>query len=66
MERDCAAEWVKYFKNRYVAELQKKLRLQELERQGANRVDLEPKFELRGEKTKGDIQSALEAKRRGG
>ncbi|KAH6615568.1 cytochrome oxidase c subunit VIb-domain-containing protein [Chaetomium sp. MPI-SDFR-AT-0129] len=43
-ERDCAAQWVTYFKKWRVQDIQKKARLKELEAQGANRMDIQTDF----------------------
>jgi cytochrome c oxidase assembly factor 6 len=44
MERDCAAEWVKYFKTWRVAEIRKKERLDELKKQGAVEMEVTSRF----------------------
>lgn len=67
-ERDCAAEWVRYFKQWRVAEIQKKARLDELRRQGAQEMTVTASFAPEGgvaEKGlgKGDIQDLVERKR---
>ncbi|KAK3689639.1 cytochrome oxidase c subunit VIb-domain-containing protein [Podospora appendiculata] len=43
-ERDCAAQWVTYFKKWRVQDIQKKARLKELEAQGANKMDISTDF----------------------
>ncbi|GJN71225.1 cytochrome c oxidase, subunit VIb [Purpureocillium lilacinum] len=68
-ERDCAAAWVKYFKQWRVADVQKKRRLEELRRQGAQEMEVSTSFAPDGgaaEKGKGrdDIQGMLDQKRR--
>ncbi|KAL1875946.1 hypothetical protein VTK73DRAFT_9657 [Phialemonium thermophilum] len=40
-ERDCAAQWVIYFKKWRVQDIQKKAKLKELEAQGANKMDIQ-------------------------
>lgn len=69
LDRDCAAQWVKYFKQFRVADLQKKRRLEELRRQGAQEMTVTSTFAPEGgaaEKGKGkeDIQDMLERKKR--
>ncbi|ROT38368.1 hypothetical protein SODALDRAFT_295028 [Sodiomyces alkalinus F11] len=44
-ERDCAAAWVKYFKQWRVADIQKKARIAQLEAEGAVQIELTPTFE---------------------
>ncbi|KAJ9145470.1 hypothetical protein NKR23_g5397 [Pleurostoma richardsiae] len=39
-ERDCAAEWVTYFKKWRVADYNKKQRLKQLQEQGAHQVEI--------------------------
>ncbi|KAL3951827.1 hypothetical protein ACCO45_013544 [Purpureocillium lilacinum] len=68
-ERDRAAAWVKYFKQWRVADVQKKRRLEELRRQGAQEMEVSTSFAPDGgaaEKGKGrdDIQGMLDQKRR--
>ncbi|KAK4098722.1 hypothetical protein N658DRAFT_499171 [Parathielavia hyrcaniae] len=46
-EKDCAAQWVTYFKKWRVQDIQKKARLKELEAQGANRMDVQTDFTQR-------------------
>ncbi|KAK3376768.1 oxidoreductase-like protein [Lasiosphaeria ovina] len=46
-ERDCATQWVTYFKKWRVQDIQKKARLKELEAQGANKLDVETDFTAR-------------------
>ncbi|KAL2019937.1 hypothetical protein VTK56DRAFT_9029 [Thermocarpiscus australiensis] len=43
-DRDCAAQWVTYFKKWRVQDIQKKARLKELEAQGANKMDIQTDF----------------------
>ncbi|AEO60016.1 hypothetical protein MYCTH_2308806 [Thermothelomyces thermophilus ATCC 42464] len=43
-EKDCAAQWVTYFKKWRVQDIQKKARLKELEAQGANKMDVQTEF----------------------
>ncbi|EGS22153.1 oxidoreductase-like protein [Thermochaetoides thermophila DSM 1495] len=43
-ERDCAAQWVTYFKKWRVQDIQKKARLKELEAQGAYKMDVQTEF----------------------
>lgn len=68
-ERDCAAAWVKYFKQWRVADLAKKRRLDELRAQGAQEMTVTASFAPEGgaaEKGKGvdDIQGMLDKKAR--
>ncbi|KAL2127308.1 hypothetical protein VTI74DRAFT_10938 [Chaetomium olivicolor] len=46
-ERDCAAQWVTYFKKWRVQDIQKKARIKELEAQGANKMDVQTDFTAR-------------------
>lgn len=67
-ERDCAAAWVKYFKQWRVADIQKRQRLDELRRQGAQEMTVSTSFAPEGGvaekgKGKGDIQDLLDQKR---
>ncbi|KAG8670112.1 hypothetical protein FPOAC2_09452 [Fusarium poae] len=67
-ERDCAAAWVKYFKQWRVADIQKKRRLDELRAQGAQEMTVTTSFAPEGgagEKGKGveDIQAMLNKKK---
>ncbi|KYK60756.1 hypothetical protein DCS_01894 [Drechmeria coniospora] len=68
-ERDCAAAWVKYFKQWRVADLQKRRRLDELRKQGAQEMTVSTAFAPDGpapEKAatgKADIQEMLERKK---
>lgn len=69
LDRDCAVQWVKYFKQWRVADLQKRRRLEELRRQGAHEMTVSTSFAPEGgagEKGKGveDIQGMLEKKKR--
>ncbi|KAK0749963.1 cytochrome oxidase c subunit VIb-domain-containing protein [Schizothecium vesticola] len=43
-EQNCATQWVTYFKKWRVQELQKKVRLKELEAQGAVKMDVNAQF----------------------
>ncbi|KAK3385043.1 oxidoreductase-like protein [Podospora didyma] len=43
-ERDCATQWVIYFKKWRVQDIQKKARLKELKAQGANKLDVQTDF----------------------
>ncbi|KAG5978921.1 hypothetical protein E4U55_005769 [Claviceps digitariae] len=67
-ERDCAAAWVKYFKQWRVADYQKKKRLEELRKQGAQEMEVSTTFApVGGAGAKGvgkeDIQDMLQRKR---
>ncbi|KAI6780767.1 uncharacterized protein J7T54_001075 [Emericellopsis cladophorae] len=69
LDQDCAKEWVKYFKQWRVADLQKRRRLDELRRQGAQEMTVTSTFAPEGgvaEKGKGkdDIQGLLEKRQR--
>jgi cytochrome c oxidase assembly factor 6 len=44
MERDCAAEWVRYFKTWRVAEIKKRERIEELKKQGAVEMEVISNF----------------------
>ncbi|KAH6623634.1 cytochrome oxidase c subunit VIb-domain-containing protein [Chaetomium tenue] len=46
-EKDCAAQWVTYFKKWRVQDIQKKARLKELEAQGASKMDVQSDFAAR-------------------
>ncbi|KAK3400572.1 cytochrome oxidase c subunit VIb-domain-containing protein [Sordaria brevicollis] len=46
-EKDCAAQWVTYFKKWRVQDIQKKARLKELEAQGAVKMDVNTDFKAR-------------------
>ncbi|GAB1317501.1 Cytochrome c oxidase, subunit VIb [Madurella fahalii] len=46
-DRDCATQWVTYFKKWRVQDIQKKARLKELEAQGANKMDVQTDFATR-------------------
>ncbi|KAK3290615.1 cytochrome oxidase c subunit VIb-domain-containing protein [Chaetomium fimeti] len=46
-EKDCAAQWVTYFKKWRVQDIQKKARLKELEAQGASKMDVQTDFAAR-------------------
>ncbi|KAG6040627.1 hypothetical protein E4U41_007691 [Claviceps citrina] len=68
-ERDCAAAWVRYFKQWRVADVQKRRRLEELRRQGAHEMEVSTTFAPEGGAGsrgagKDDIQDRL-ARRRG-
>ncbi|KAG7293729.1 hypothetical protein NEMBOFW57_003786 [Staphylotrichum longicolle] len=43
-EKDCATQWVTYFKKWRVQDIQKKARLKELEAQGAQKMDVNSDF----------------------
>jgi len=43
-EKDCAAQWVKYFKEWRVADHAKRKRIEQLEKEGAVRMDVKPEF----------------------
>ncbi|QPG94007.1 hypothetical protein C2857_004002 [Epichloe festucae Fl1] len=67
-DRDCAAAWVKYFKQWRVADVQKKRRLDELRKQGAQEMEVSTTFApegVAGVKGNGKeaIQDMLEKKR---
>lgn len=73
-ERDCAAAWVKYFKQWRVADIQKRQRLDELRRQGAQEMTVSTSFApdaaaapeggvAQKGKGKDDIQDLLDRKR---
>ena len=66
-ERDCAVEWVKYFKQWRVADIQKKRRLEELRKQGAQEMEVTSTFAdgpSGAAKSKEDIQGLLDKKKR--
>ncbi|KAF7548398.1 hypothetical protein G7Z17_g7088 [Cylindrodendrum hubeiense] len=68
-ERDCAAAWVKYFKQWRVADISKRKRLDELRAQGAQEMTVTSTFAPEGgvaEKGKGkeEIQDLLDRKQR--
>ncbi|KAG5931954.1 hypothetical protein E4U53_001538 [Claviceps sorghi] len=68
-ERDCAAAWVRYFKQWRVADMQKKRRLEELRKQGAHEMQVSTTFAPEGGAGakgagKDDIQDMLDKKRR--
>lgn len=68
-DEDCSTQWVKYFKQWRVADLQKKRRLEELRRQGAQEMTVSTSFAPEGGvgesgKGKDDIQDLLERKKR--
>lgn len=71
-ERDCAAAWVKYFKQWRVADIQKRRRLDELRKQGAHEMEVSTSFKPAaapdgGAASKGrgvdDIQAMMDKKR---
>ncbi|KPM38446.1 hypothetical protein AK830_g8114 [Neonectria ditissima] len=67
-ERDCAAAWVKYFKQWRVADIAKRKRLDELRAQGAQEMTVNTTFAPEGGaaakgKGKEDIQDLLERKK---
>lgn len=71
-ERDCAAAWVKYFKQWRVADIQKRRRIEELQREGAIEAPVTSTFAgggnisgagQKGQATKEDIQAMLNKKR---
>ncbi|CAG9941238.1 unnamed protein product [Clonostachys rosea f. rosea IK726] len=70
LDQDCAVQWVKYFKQWRVANLQKQRRLEELRRQGATEMTVTTTFapeggiNEKGGKGIEDIQGMLESKRR--
>jgi cytochrome c oxidase assembly factor 6 len=45
--RDCAEKWVSYFKEWRVVELKKRAKIEQLEREGAVRMDVKPEFGAR-------------------
>lgn len=70
-EQDCSRAWVDYFKKWRVADLQKRRRLEELRRQGAQEMSVTSSFAPdggagageKGAKGVGDIQNLLDRKR---
>lgn len=46
-ERDCAAKWVSYFKDWRVMEAKKRAKIEQLEREGAVKMDVKPEFGVR-------------------
>lgn len=70
MDQDCAREWVKYFKQWRVADLQKRRRLEELRKQGAVEMEVTSSFapeggvKESGGKGVADIQGMLEKQSR--
>jgi len=46
-ERDCAAQWVVYFKKWRVQDIKKRNQIRELEAQGANKLSVETNFVAR-------------------
>ncbi|GJD00122.1 hypothetical protein ColKHC_08947 [Colletotrichum higginsianum] len=70
-ERDCAAAWVKYFKQWRVADIQKKQRIAQLEAENAVKMDVTTSFAdhaatpAKGSATsKADLQDMLAARRK--
>jgi cytochrome c oxidase assembly factor 6 len=66
---DCSAAWVTYFKQWRIADLQKRRRLDELRRQGAQEMTVTTSFAPEGGaaekgKSKEDIQQMLERQQR--
>ncbi|OAA66058.1 Cytochrome c oxidase, subunit VIb [Cordyceps fumosorosea ARSEF 2679] len=71
-ERDCAAAWVKYFKQWRVADAQKRRRIEQLQAEGAVEANVTSSFAGGGnisgssgkaQATKEDIQAMLDKKR---
>ncbi|KAI9147677.1 Cytochrome c oxidase subunit 6B-like protein new16 [Paramyrothecium foliicola] len=69
-ERDCAAAWVKYFKQWRVADIQKQRRLEELRKEGAQEMQVTSSFatapvSAAGKPAAGreDLQDMLDKKR---
>ncbi|OAA49765.1 Cytochrome c oxidase, subunit VIb [Beauveria brongniartii RCEF 3172] len=77
-ERDCAAAWVKYFKQWRVADIQKRRRIEQLQAEGAVEANVTSSFAGGGNiaasggsgggsgggaKTREDIQALLDKKR---
>ncbi|OLN97691.1 Cytochrome c oxidase subunit 6B-like protein new16 [Colletotrichum chlorophyti] len=63
-ERDCAAAWVKYFKQWRVADIQKKQRIAQLEAENAIKMDVTTTFADQTKGTsKGDLQDMLASRR---
>ncbi|KAF9870726.1 hypothetical protein CkaCkLH20_11828 [Colletotrichum karsti] len=67
-ERDCAAAWVKYFKQWRVADIQKKERIAQLEAENAVKMDVTTSFTDASSVPKGtskmDLQDMLASKRK--
>ena len=73
-ERDCAAEWTRYFRRWRVADVQKRRRLDELRARGATEMTVTSDFAPEGAgagaggagagKTPGDIQHMVEQSKR--
>lgn len=61
-EHDCAAAWVKYFKQWRVADVQKKQRLDELRRQGAQEMEVSTSFAPEAAAAAGDKAAAQRGK----
>ncbi|KAH0422824.1 hypothetical protein CKAH01_16636 [Colletotrichum kahawae] len=63
-ERDCAAAWVKYFKQWRVADIAKKERIAQLEAENAIKMDVTTTFADNSKGTsKADLQDMLASKR---
>ncbi|ATY64092.1 Cytochrome c subunit VIb [Cordyceps militaris] len=70
-EKDCAAAWVKYFKQWRVADAQKRRRIEQLQAEGAVEAAVSSSFAgggniaapARAQATKEDIQAMLDKKR---
>ncbi|KAL0936975.1 Cytochrome c oxidase subunit 6B-like protein new16 [Colletotrichum truncatum] len=63
-ERDCAAAWVKYFKQWRVADIQKKERIAQLEAENAIKMDVTTTFADNSKGTsKADLQDMLASRR---
>ncbi|CAI4217825.1 unnamed protein product [Parascedosporium putredinis] len=43
-ERDCAAKWVAYFRDWRVMDAKRRAKIEQLEREGAVRMDVKPEF----------------------
>ena len=43
-ERDCAAKWVAYFKEWRVVEAKRRAKIEQLEREGAVKMEVKPEF----------------------
>ncbi|PKS11183.1 hypothetical protein jhhlp_002944 [Lomentospora prolificans] len=43
-ERDCAAKWVAYFKDWRVMDAKRRAKIEQLEREGAVKMDVKPEF----------------------
>lgn len=71
-EKDCAAAWVKYFKQWRVADIQKRKRIEQLQAEGAVEANVSSSFAgggaisgagAKAQATKEDIQAMLDKKR---